>query len=815
MKNHSTPPASPFAWMTRPVRPAHCGLLMLLLALLPATPGRAQSYAWSTKIGNSAYNSSVSADDSGNTYVTTNFSGTFTVGSYTFTSRGGLDICLIKYNAAGAVQWARRIGSTGNDYSGDVSVSVISDNVFVSGSFESTVVFGSYHGYDVSPLNSSGGSDIFVARYMASTGSLNWARRAGGTGDDDGNGIFVDGSDNVFVTGSFTGTLFYSGGLFIVPLFNSGLTDIFLAKFNSAGSTLWFRGLGGGGYDAGSAVAVDKYNGDIYLTGGVAPVSNLYVTDAVVAKYNSGGTLQWQRTAGTGGYIDRGHDVIVTASGAYVTGYFGSSVTFGSTTLTSAGSSDAFVVHYPYSGGGTAAWAKRFGGSGWDEGESIAQVGSYLYVGGIFGGTATFGHTTLNALGGASDRDMFVTSLYMDGSPAWTRRIGSTGYDYGRGSLASPRYSSTPYFTGSYGSPITLGSTTLSGSGNLLTKITPPVLPTVASFRLINANTDADLGAIAGFSEINYQVIGTNKINIRVTTNPGTVGSVRLNLDGVTKTENAAPYTWAGDAPKAGGGTDYYAFTPSLGGHRLEVTPYSGANGTGVKGPTQILFFTVTNKPAITSLTLYNAVTDASLGNLVNGQTIVYSNIGTNQINIRANTAPGTVGSVRFVLDWVTKTENAAPYTWAGDAPKTGGTNYYAFTPGVGYHHLVVTPYSGTGGTGTAGTPYEIYFYVQNGAGRLAAEATGPEATDQPFAVAPNPFADRTSLSFTATTDGPARLEVYSPTGTRVRLLFEGSVESGKKYAYAFDGTGLPPGVYVGRLTTGNGVAHRKLLLNR
>jgi hypothetical protein len=646
---------------------------------------------------------------------------------------------------------------------------------------------------------------------------LDWARKAGGSSDDNGYGLAVDGSDNVYVTGGFYGSIYFSSGFFAFPLVSSGMSDIFLAKYNVDGTLQMSRRLGGIGYDFGQAVGIDKYNGEIYLTGGYSPVASPYITDVCVAKYKADGTVLWNHVTGSPGTIDVGQDLVVTASGAYVTGYFGNSINFGGATLTSGGSSDAFVAHYYYTGGPSASWAKRYGGTGWDEGQSLTEYIGSLYLGGTFRGTSTFGHTTVNAAGGASDQDLYVARLYLDGTPYWTRRIGSTGYDYGRGGLAVPTTNAI-YFTGSYGAAFTLGSSSLSGYGSLLTKITPPVIPNVADFRLINANTDADIGAVpvSPFSDLNYMVIGTNKINIRVTTNPGTVGSVKLNLDGVIKTENAAPYTWAGDAPKSGGGTDYLAFTPTLGGHRLEATPYSGPNGTGVRGPSTILFFTVVNQPAVKSITLINAATDASAGTLVNGQTIYYGSLGTNQINLRANTAPGTVGSVRFVLDGVTKTENAAPYTYAGDTPKSGGgTNYLGFTPAVGYHYLVVTPYSGANGSGTPGTPYNVYFYVQTGSGRLAAEGPEPETQTAAFTAAPNPFADRTTLTFTAAEDGPARLEVYNATGTAVRLLFEGQVESGKPYGYTFDGAGLPPGVYVGRLTTGNRVTHRKLLLSR
>jgi hypothetical protein len=803
------------------LHPARWAVFLFLCGLsLGESPGlRAQSFAWAAKNSAITHKSQVAADGAGNSYVTTAFKGTVSVGGFTLTSHGGLDILLVGYNPSGAVQWARRIGSTGDEMAGDVAVSTSGGYVYVTGSFVATAKFGSYHGLEGASVVSAGGSDVFVARYVAATGTLDWVRRAGSKTADFSNGIFVDGAGNAYVTGEFSDKIPFTGAEFPTILSSAGLSDIFVAKYSASGNFQMARRLGGTGHDAGRAVAVDSYNGDIYLTGAYAPASHPYISNIFTAKFNAAGAFQWTRTAGAANTYDVGNDIIVTAGGAYVVGDFGGSLSFGGHGLTAAGGSDAFLVHYPYQGGGSAAWAKRYGGNGWDEGNSIAEKFGEYYLGGTFTGTVSFGHNTFTALGGAADRDLHVTRLFSDGTPCWTQRIGSTGFDYGRGGLAVPTTNAV-FATGSYGgNTIALGAKTLIGAGNLVTKINAPSLPGVDGFRLINAGTEADLGAIGGFSEINYAAIGTKAINIKVNTGPAVVGSVKLELDGVAKTENLAPYTWAGDTPKDGG-TNYLAFTPSLGSHKLVATAYSGPNGTGVKGLTKILFFTVTDQPVVSSLTLINAATDKAVGPLSPGQTINYASLGTNQINIRANTLPGTVGSVKFNLDGVTKTENAAPYAYAGDTPKDGGTNYHAFTPGVGTHKLVVTPYAGPNGSGAAGTPYEVSFKVESGgfaaaeAGRLAVEGpAGSEST--PLTAAPNPFTDRTWLTFTATEDGPARLEVYGPAGTRVGLLFEGTVEAGKQYRYAFEGGSLPAGLYVGRLTTGNRVTHCKLLLGR
>ncbi len=79
------------------------------------------------------------------------------------------------------MQWARHTGGT----SGDLDMILKGNALFIIESFESTIQFGTYHALRVSPLNSAGQSNVFVARYNLD-GVLEWAKRAGGTGDDEG-----------------------------------------------------------------------------------------------------------------------------------------------------------------------------------------------------------------------------------------------------------------------------------------------------------------------------------------------------------------------------------------------------------------------------------------------------------------------------------------------------------------------------------------------------------------------------------------------------------------------------------------------------
>jgi hypothetical protein len=786
-------------------------LLGLGLLTLPAT---AQNYSWASPVTKASGKSAVATSKDGVSYVLTSFTGTITIANRTITSLGSTDLLLVCYNAAGKASWARRIGSSGEDLVGDVALHPVNGFVFVTGTFQSTVKFEDVSGNISMQLTSAGGSDAFVAQFHNQSGYVIWARQIGGAGTEKGNGIDLDQAGNAYLTGSFTGTTKVTGGNASFALTSSGQSDIYLAKYNDEGTALMARRLGGAGFDFGAAVAVSPINGDIYLTGGLSPSSNLYITNAFVAKLDAAGTLQWNKPSGSPANVDAGTDITATNFGAYATGYFAGSVLFGNTTLTSSGSSDAFVVFYPSNAAANNTKAYKYGGGGWDEGQCIDNYNGDVYVGGTFTGKATLINGTFTALGGAADRDMFISRLPWGGSPGWTRRIGSTGFDYGNGGVSAPLIHAI-FFTGHHGAPATLGNITLSGSGGLITRID---LPFITDFKMVNATTDADIRTIKYKSEFNYQLLGTDKLNIRANTLNNSVGSIKFTLDGVTvKIENGTPpFTYAGDAPKAGGGTDYFGFTPTVGEHTLQAIAYSGPNATGEQAVPVSVTFSISNKPILAGLTLIDAFTDGDIKPLAGGETINCSVVNTTEFSIRANTNPGVVGSVKFVLNGVERIENTWPYAVAGDQPKPGGVDYLPMPSNISSYKVTVTAYSGPNATGEASTPLEISFSMTKGdAYRKAAAKPGPETQPATFLVAPNPFAGRTSLSFTAGADGPAVVEVYNAQGVRVARLFEGTLEKAKAYAWSFDGSAQPSGLYFARIKAGQQVYNRRLVLNK
>jgi hypothetical protein len=146
----------------------------------------------------------------------------------------------------------------------------------------------------------------------------------------------------------------------------------------------------------------------------------------------------------------------------------------------------------------------------------------------------------------------------------------------------------------------------------------------------------------------------------------------------------------------------------------------------------------------VVSFTLINADNEQAIQTLTSGSTLNLATLPTKNLNIRANTSPTTVGSVVFNLSGTqtkTVTESKAPYALYGD---NNYGDYYAWTPAVGSYTLKGTPYTASGGGGTAGTSLTVSFTVTNEA-TISALTTQVESADEPASKAhqvhvyPNP----------------------------------------------------------------------------
>ena len=213
------------------------------------------------------YGQSVAVDGSGNVYITGYFSGTadFDPGSgtdYHF-SAGLEDIFLTKINADGSYGYTKTMGGTDHDFGQSVAVDG-SGNVYITGYFSGTADFDPGSGTDYH--FSAGLEDIFLTKINAD-GSYGYTKTMGGTDHDFGQSVAVDGSDNVYVTGYFSGTdVDFDPGSGTDEHTSAGLEDIFLTKINFDGSYGFTKTMGGTDQDVGRSVAVDDIV-NVYITG--------------------------------------------------------------------------------------------------------------------------------------------------------------------------------------------------------------------------------------------------------------------------------------------------------------------------------------------------------------------------------------------------------------------------------------------------------------------------------------------------------------------------------------------------------------------
>ncbi|MEO6132200.1 MAG: SBBP repeat-containing protein, partial [Saprospiraceae bacterium] len=337
-----------------------------------------------------------------------------------------------------AYAWGHGLGSTQNDVAYDV-VADSARNVYVTGSFESTLDFDP--GSSVVDLVSSGGTDIFIAKYD-STGQLLWAKRAGGNEDDISYAIALDKDGYVYASGSFRQTAEFDPADMSHDLSSSGASDIFILKLDSQGQFVWARQMGGSGQDEGRSIAIDL-SGNILSTGlfsdtgdfdpstAAFNLSSIGLTDVFISKIDHDGNFLWAGSIGGPG-ADAGHSITTDDQQSIVlTGSYKDSVDFdpGANThmLTSNGLKDIFILKLDQDG--LWQWADSFGAEQEDEGNAIVcDPAGNVFSTGSFSGNVDFNPdngTVFLQSGGLTN--VYISKLNSDGQYAWAKYFRGNG----------------------------------------------------------------------------------------------------------------------------------------------------------------------------------------------------------------------------------------------------------------------------------------------------------------------------------------------------------------------------------------------------
>lgn len=250
-------------------------------------------------------------------------------------------------------------------------------NVIIAGNFKGSIDLGD--GVFVDSTGGNTATDFIIIKYN-STGQYLWSKHIGSIFNDSANGVCVNDAGDIFVAGSFGGTVNFGG---ITKTAVSG-TDIFVVRYPSnGGPAIWVNAYGCVGpdqNDQATCIACNS-NGDIAV-GGITGNSEINFgggnlpapggQDGFVLKLSSTGNFLWaNRLAGPGGdqvkgiAFDADNNVVVVGNAG------GTSINLGNGSVPTHGSTNFFIAKY--SGvDGHYIWANLIGSNRSDNGFGIA-----------------------------------------------------------------------------------------------------------------------------------------------------------------------------------------------------------------------------------------------------------------------------------------------------------------------------------------------------------------------------------------------------------------------------------------------------------
>lgn len=376
--------------------------MLLLFSGLCQAMAAAGDFQWLRTAGgnNAEVSRQIVVDDAGSSYIIGGFNssncpfGGIVLTNTLRTAYPTWDVFVVKYDSAGNVVWAVKLGGTNDDRGGGIAVDA-QHNCYVTGYFDSTNFYiGALTLTNHAP---SGNSSLFVAKFDAAAHLL-WADSPrSSTYSSSGARVAVDAAGNVYVAGSFRGTNNFGG----TNLAGQGYGDALLLKYDATGNLLWARQAGGNDADGAAGLALDAA-GQVYLLANIRSTNAAFgnftfavkgtntCQNIVVAKYDPAGNVLWAKEYG-GLDIDAGADLAIGPNtNCYVTGTFMSSnVVFGATTLTNTKGvpyGDIFVAVLNRNGDPLSAWAVHGDWSVGSTALAVDPVGN-CYITGFFLGT--------------------------------------------------------------------------------------------------------------------------------------------------------------------------------------------------------------------------------------------------------------------------------------------------------------------------------------------------------------------------------------------------------------------------------------------
>lgn len=272
---------------------------------------------------------------------------TATFGSSSITTVGQQDGFAAAVNSSGSWQWATNIGGRQRDVAFDIFFNSRNNTLTVAGSYSDTM------NVSASTLRSNGSSDAFFVVLGSGKGNILNGLGVGGRQLDNGYAVGQDVNGNLYLGGTFTGSIVIGGKTYTA---NATGNDAFLISLDKNYGIRWSEVLSGSGNENINKISGDAL-GNVFITGnfssttltvGGISLTNKGGNDAIVINIDSMATINWvSHLGGTGN--DDSRQVAVWNENQYVVGAFnatgsvGGTATVGTQTLVAKDSSEAFL----------------------------------------------------------------------------------------------------------------------------------------------------------------------------------------------------------------------------------------------------------------------------------------------------------------------------------------------------------------------------------------------------------------------------------------------------------------------------------------
>ena len=288
---------------------------------------------WAQAIGGTSdeFASGLAPAPDGGVLFTGNFAGSINLEGGIFFNSADEDALLIKFTAAGTVQWARTGGGNGFQLGSDVKVDS-QGNIYWAGEFETNIIFGA------TTLTSSG-FNVFLAKYDGAGNRLS-ARTLGDGEFAEFPRIALSPNGGVLCSAAYGGAYVVGGQQLPLP---SGRDDVVVASFDAADMLRWVNTFGGFQIETVRDVLVDAFGGS-YLVGhyrgnmsvGNTNLPNSGVSDDVfIIRCSAAGQVQGAIKAGGIGEDNAAAAAMTSTGELRLTGFFSGTAQFGSLSATS------------------------------------------------------------------------------------------------------------------------------------------------------------------------------------------------------------------------------------------------------------------------------------------------------------------------------------------------------------------------------------------------------------------------------------------------------------------------------------------------